>query len=84
MHGQISEDKLIKRGKQVVKYRRYNGYAVAESDLEKVHGVELHTKEDNIIYAPRHLFYQEGIINDFNGEKQYILPLHHWERVREV
>lgn len=79
MKGTIVDNILVKKGKQVQKFWKHNGYAVAEKDLEKVRGVKLHTKFDGILYADRHLFYKEGIENLYNGEKQLVLPTKFWE-----
>ena len=85
MKGTVNSEKvLIKRGKQVVKFFKHNGYAVAESDLEKVRGVKLHTKYDGILYADRHVFYLHGISNTYQGEKQLVLPVQYWEELVEV
>lgn len=77
--GVVIDQVLVKRGKQVVKFFKYNGYAVAESDIEKVHGVKLYTQYDGILYADRHMFYKHGIPNTYKDEKQLVLPLEHWE-----
>ena len=79
MKGTIIDNILVKRGKQVQKFWKYSGYAVAIKDLEQVRGVKLHTKYDEILYADRHLFYKEGIENTYNGEKQLVLPTKFWE-----
>ena len=84
IRGQVVNYILVKRGKQVVKFRRYNGYAVAEKDLEQVRGVELHSKEDGVIYARRDQFYKDGIPNVYLGEKQLILPVKYWEKLKEI
>lgn len=82
MHGKISKDKiLVKRGKGVVKFFKHNGYAVPVEALEQVRGVELHTAYDGVLYAPRKQFYNHGIANDFNGEKQLVLPVEFWEKL---
>lgn len=82
MHGRIVDHILLKKDKQVIKYRIYNGYAVSEKDLEKVRGVQLYTKKDGIIYARRDQFYKHGIVNDYRGERQYILPVKYWEVIQ--
>lgn len=81
MKGSIENGVLVKRGKQVVKYRRLNGYAVPIVDLDKVKGVQLYTSEDGVIYSPVETFFKKGIFNDFNGEKQQVLPVQYWERI---
>lgn len=79
MKGKIIDYTLVKTGKQVQKFWKYNGYAVAENDLEKVRGVKLYTKDDGILFARREVFYQHGIKNIFNGENQLVLPVKYWE-----
>lgn len=77
--GTIIDNILVKRGKQVIKYWKYNGYAVKEEDLEKVRGVKLYTEYDGVLYADRHLFYKHGIDNFYNNEAQKVLPTKYWE-----
>jgi len=79
MKGKIENNDLVKRGKQVIKFRKYDGYAVATDDLEKVHGVKLYTHEDGVLYARREVFYNHGLFNDYKGETQLILPVKYWE-----
>lgn len=79
MKGKIIDNVLVKKGKQVQKYWKYNGYAVAVKDLEQVRGVKLYTEYDGVLYARREQFYNDGIENIYNGEKQLILPTKFWE-----
>lgn len=79
MKGIIKDFELIKKGKQVQKFWKHNGYAVAIRDLEKVRGVKLYTEYDGILYARREVFYNHGIENIYNGEKQLVLPTKYWE-----
>lgn len=79
MKGTIIDNNLVKKGKQVVKYWKHNGYAVAEKDLEQIQGVILHTQYDGKLYARRDMFYRNGIENTYNGEKQIVLPTKYWE-----
>jgi hypothetical protein len=79
MKGAIENYDLVKKGKQVVKFWKYGGYAVPVSDLDKVRGVKLYTQYDGILYAPRNVFYAHGIPNNFNGEQQLVLPTNFWE-----
>jgi hypothetical protein len=79
MKGTIIENILVKKGKQVIKNWKHNGYAVNIVDLEKVRGVKLYTEYDGVLYADRHLFYKHGIENNYNGEQQLVLPTKHWE-----
>jgi len=84
MRGQIVDNILVKRGKQVVKFFKYQGYGVAVKDLERVRGVKLHTKYDGILYADRHVFYKHGIEVEFGVEKQLVLPVNYWEELVEA
>lgn len=80
LHGKLTDGKiLVKRGRQVQKFWKYGGYGVAVRDLEWVHGVEIHSRYDGRLYAPREKFYQAGIVHNFNGEEQMVLPVKHWE-----
>lgn len=84
MKGTIIDNVLVKRGKQVIKYWKYNGYAVREIDLDKVRGVKLYTEYDRVIYADRHVFYKHGIRNVYNGEEQLVLPVKYWEQLEVI
>jgi hypothetical protein len=79
MRGKIINHVLVKTGKQVQKFWKHKGYAVAVADLEEVRGVKLHTEYDGILYARRDQFYKNGIENVYNGEQQLVLPTKHWE-----
>lgn len=79
MKGAIENYDLVKKGNQVVKFWKYNGYAVPVADLEKVRGVKLYTQYDGILYARRDTFYRNGIPNNYKGEQQLVLPLNQWE-----
>ncbi len=79
MKGTVIDNNLVKRGKQVQKYWKHNGYAVATRDLEQIQGVVLHTEYDGKLYARRDQFYADGIENTYNGEQQLILPTKYWE-----
>lgn len=82
MKAYVADNILIKRGKQVVKFWKYDGYAVAVEHLEKVRGVKLYTDYDGILYADRHLFYKHGIENNYQGEAQLVLPTKYWESLK--
>lgn len=77
--GTIVDNVLVKKGKQVIKFWKHNGYAVAAQDLEKVRGVEIHSEYDGHLFARREQFYQHGIPNNYNGEEQLVLPTKYWE-----
>ena len=79
MKGKIIDNVLVKTGKQVQKFWKHKGYAVAVKDLEQVRGVEIHTEYDGVLYARREQFYQHGIENVYNGEQQLVLPTKYWE-----
>ena len=79
MHGVIVQGFLIKRGKQVQKFWKYDGYGISEQDLNKLdQGVILYTQYDGVLYAYKDTIRDKGIIHDFDGEKQYILPVKDW------
>lgn len=78
MHGVIKDGWLIKRGKQVVKFWKHNGYAIPQSDLEKVKGVVLHTEYDGILYQTSKVIMARGRLNQFKDETQYVLPVDEW------
>ena len=79
MHGTVVDGWLIKRGKQVVKFWKHNGYAIPAPVLSKVKGVILHTEYDGVLYQESSVIMRDGIYHDFNGEKQYILPTNEWK-----
>lgn len=79
MHGIVKDGWLIKRGKQVVKFWKYNGYAIPVEELRKVKGVVLHTQYDGILYQTSEVIFNEGIKNMFKEEEQLVLPSSMWE-----
>lgn len=79
MKGTMDGYDLVKKGKQVQKFWKYNGYAVKTNDLEKVRGVKLYTQYDGTLYARRDVFFKYGIANNYNGEEQLVLPTKYWE-----
>lgn len=83
MKATIIDNVLVKKGKQVVKFWKHNGYAVADEHLQQVRGVKLYTEYDGILYADRHVFYKHGVENNYNGELQYVLPVKYFERLQE-
>lgn len=83
MKAQIINNTLVKKGKQVHKFWKHDGYAVAVRHLEQVRGVKLYTEYDGILYADRHLFYKHGIENNYEGEEQLVLPTKYWEVLHE-
>lgn len=79
-HGQIIAGTLVKRGTQVVKYFKYNGYAIPtvefhDHDIKKV---RLYTKYDGILEATKETFDKHGLPNLFGEEMQVVLELEHW------
>lgn len=83
-HGQIIDGILYKRGTQVVKFWKHDGYAIPIEEVIKVKGVRLYTKYDGKLYASREAFDQHGIPHLFrlpngNVEHQLILPVRYWE-----
>lgn len=78
MHGQVVDGWLIKKGKQVHKFWKHDGYAVPSHVLEKVKGVVLHTKYDGILYATSATIMEHGKPNNFEGEHQLVMPVEYW------
>ena len=80
-HGLIIGDILIKRGKQVVKYWKHNGYAIPKSELQFVKGVKLYTQYDGKLYAPVERFWEFGVVNKYKDEEQVVLPVELWDTI---
>lgn len=78
-HGQVINGVLHKRGSQVVKFWKYNGYAVPVIQVIKVKGVKLYTKYDGKLYASKETFNKHAIPHMFGDEHQLVLPIEHWE-----
>lgn len=81
MRGVVEEGVLVKQGKQVQKFWKYNGYAVSVADLERVSGVKLYTPSDGILFATRQKFIEHGIDNIYKDEEQLVLPVQYWESI---
>lgn len=72
---------FVKRGTQVVKYWKENGYAVPQELFLKhpVKKVRLYTKYDGVITATKEAFNKYGKLHLFGDEMQIILSLQYWE-----
>jgi hypothetical protein len=78
MHGELKDGWLIKKGKQVQKYWKFNGYAIPFKLLASIKGVVLYTQYDGVLYATSADIMKHGLRNNFQGEEQLVLPLKHW------
>lgn len=80
-HGQIIDGTLVKRGTQVVKFWKHNGYAIPTVEFHDhgVNKVRLYTKYDGILEATKEKFDKHGIVNIYQDETQVVLPLEFWE-----
>jgi hypothetical protein len=83
-HGEIINGWLHKRGRSVVKFWMYGGYALPIEELLTVKGVKLYTQYDGKLQAERGIFNKHGIPHLFKDgrgklEHQLILPLQYWE-----
>lgn len=77
-HGTITADgKLIKRGKEVVLFKIYDGFGIPVRVLDRIKTVEVHYKDETYI-ARVELFRVYGIKHTFGDEKQLILPRKYW------
>lgn len=72
---------LVKRGKQVVKFWKHNGYAINEQDLQRCRLIRLETAYDGTLEATPDTVRAKGIANNFKGEQQYVLPVADWKKV---
>ena len=79
MHGTVRNGWLIKRGRQVVKFWKLNGYAIPASVLKGVEGVVLYTKYDGVLFQASQVIMRDGIYNEFEKEAQYVLPVTEWK-----
>ena len=79
-HGTIIDGTLVKRGTQVVKFWKHNGYAVPTLEFHNngVKKVRLYTRYDGILEATRETFDKHGIVNQYNEETQVVLPVEFW------
>lgn len=82
MHGSIHSGWLVKRGKQVVKFYKHNGYGIPADILPDVKGVILYTEYDGVLYQTSHVIMRDGMQHTFGDELQYVLPVEKW-RVRD-
>jgi len=78
----IVDGVLTKKGKQVHRFWKYKGYAVAVKDLKGIKGVRLHTQYDGVLYADTELFYKHGKPHTFKdiatAEPQLVLEEKYW------
>ena len=78
MHGSVKDGWLVKRGKQVVKFWKHNGYAIPVMALHQVKGVVLHTEYDGILYQTSGKILSQGRPHYFGDELQYVLETAKW------
>jgi hypothetical protein len=82
VHGRVIDNILHKDGKKVVKFWKHDGYGIDVRDLHNVNGVVLDTQYDGKLYASTSTLREYGIDHMFKDEKQLILPVKHWRKVR--
>jgi hypothetical protein len=82
VHGRIVDGILHKDGNKVVKFWKHNGYGIDVRDLHNILGVVLDTQYDGKLYASLSTIEANGIDNMFGEEKQLILPVEHWRKVK--
>lgn len=89
LHGKLDRHgRLIKTGKQVVLYDKYDGFGIPVDVLRVVKGVEIHYK--GVVYhASVEDFKKHGIPETydkgiFDKEEQYILPRKYWKVVNQA
>ena len=80
MHGTMVDGWLIKKGKQVVKFWKHNGYAIPAIVLLQVKGVVLHTEYDGILYQTSGKIMNLGEQHNFGDELQYVLEASKWQK----
>lgn len=80
LHGKLDKSgKLIKKGKQVVLFRAYDGFALPLDVLKRIKSVELHY-EGTVYRADVETFKKHGLAHTFEDpdtyrrEEQLILP----------
>lgn len=82
-HGFISsKGRLVKRGKSVVLFKIYDGFAIPTEVLKQIKEVEIHYGGE-VYLTTSDKFWQHGINNDFEGEKQLVLPRKYWKLARQ-
>lgn len=79
-HGTLNRGYLIKKGKQVQKFWKFDGYGIAVNDLRRCKGVILHTQYDGVLYAYVDDFAKHGIPHLYKDEQQLVLPTNYWRQ----
>lgn len=83
MKGRVLDGILYKNDRQAVKFWKYGGYGVKVADLHNVVGVVIDTQYDGKLYTSVSNLEEHGIPHVFGeSEKQLILPVEHWRRVK--
>ena len=83
-HGTLHNGWLIKKGKQVQKFWKFNGYGLAQEDLKDIKGVVLYTTYDGILWATVKEIVAHGQPHRFNNdEAQLILATALWHKKGE-
>lgn len=82
MKGRVDEHILHKRGRQVQKFFKHNGYGINVDDLHEINGIVLETKYDGKLFTSVSNLRENGITHYFGEEKQLILPVQYWRQVK--
>lgn len=84
VHGRLDKHgKLVKKGKQVVLFKNYDGFALPLYVLKIISSVEIHYGGKTYQASPD-TFYKHGIEHTFEDprtfkqEKQLVLPRKYW------
>lgn len=83
MHGKLVDGWLVKRGKQVVKFWKHNGYAVPASLVEEdsgIKGVILHTEYDGVLWQTSRNIREKALRHQFEDELQCVLEASKWQK----
>jgi len=79
--GVMDGDRLVKKDKQVVLYRKYDGWAIPVEVLKKYRPKRIQLFFDEQAYQATIDSFRDRkkvIFNDFEGEAQVILPRKYW------
>ena len=75
--GDLHGKTLIKRGRQVILFRVFDGFGISKDVLDLVNKIVCHY-EGKVYTADVEDFWEKGIEYDFAGDKQLVLPRKFW------
>lgn len=82
--GELIGDTLLKRGKQVVLFRIYDGFAVSNSHLNMPELKRIRIEYEGSVYkATKDQFLKHGIPHKFGNEQQLVLPRRYFDNTNQ-